>query len=253
MPVLFVGHGSPMNAIANNTYTQRLTQLGKELPRPKKILVVSAHWMTQGTWATSMVQPKTIHDFYGFPAELFNVQYPASGAPQLAQELQQILPELGLDETQWGLDHGAWSVLRHLYPTADIPVVQLSLYISQPAPYHFLLGEKLALLREQGVLILGSGNVVHNLRQLQWEPDAVAHPWADEFNQWVLSNLKSRNFASLTNDFRKSTSGQLSVPTMEHYYPMLYILGAAHEEDQLHIDYNEIQNASISMLTFSFR
>lgn len=254
LPVLFLGHGSPMNALADNAYTKAMNNLGKSLPRPKAILMISAHWMTQGTWVTHMDKPKTIHDFYGFPQTLFDVQYTAPGNPKLAEEIHQKIkdPTIQLDEKGWGLDHGTWSVLKHMYPKADVPVVQLSLDLKQPPEYHFNLGQKLSFLREQGVLIMGSGNIVHNLSKLNWNEKAPAHAWANEFDQWVKEKLEKRDFASLQNDVLKSEAGRLSVPTPDHYYPLLYILGASSAKDKLKFEYEEMQNASISMRSLSF-
>ena len=254
MPVLFIGHGSPMNAVADNSFTRSLNSLGRRLPKPRAILMVSAHWMTKGTWVTAMALPKTIHDFYGFPQELFNVQYPAPGSPELAQEIQTLihLPQIHLDESNWGLDHGTWSVLRHLYPAADIPVLQMSLDLSQPPEYHFQLGQQLQTLRDQGVLIVGSGNIVHNLRRIDWEENARPFDWAIEFDESVKGHLENRSFKELKGSLLSTEAGRLSVPTPEHYYPLLYILGASVNSDVLKFEYESFQNASISMRTLSF-
>ena len=254
MPVLFIGHGSPMNAIDTNAYTQALNQLGKDLPRPQAVLCVSAHWMSEGTWITHMQQPKTIHDFYGFPQALFDVQYPAPGAPEIAEKIQAQIrdPKVHLDDEMWGLDHGTWAVLRHIYPDASIPVMQLSLYIEQPPEYHFKLGQELARLRDQGILIIGSGNIVHNLRQIKWEKDAKPFDWAVEFDQWTKQKLESRDFGALVNEATKSDSGKLSIPTPEHWYPLLYVIGASYTDEQMSFVYEELQNASISMRSVRF-
>lgn len=254
MPVLFLGHGSPMNALASNSVTQKMAELGRVLPVPKVILMISAHWMTSGTWVTSMQHPNTIHDFYGFPQELFAVQYPAPGSPYLAKTLTSLVqdPVIGADGTEWGLDHGTWSVLKHMYPQAQIPVVQLSLDLSKPPEFHFELGKKLQVLREQGVLIMGSGNIVHNLRRISWQTDARPYDWAVEFDEWVKTQAIHRNFKALTNDVVKSEAGKLSIPTWEHYLPLLYILGAARDTDDLKFDIEDLQNASISMRSLRF-
>lgn len=255
MPALFIGHGSPMNALADNEYSRTLKNLGENsLPRPQAILVISAHWMTEGTWVTHMQRPKTIHDFYGFPRELFEVQYPAPGSPELAELVKNTVTgvQIQLDDEDWGFDHGTWSVLKHLYPNADVPVVQLSLDMTKPGKYHFELGEKLRALRSKGVLILGSGNIVHNLRRLNWSEHAAPAPWAIEFDEWVKSKLMARDFSALYEEYIKTEAGRLSVPTHDHYYPFLYILGSARREDQLHFDYEEIQNATISMRSVRF-
>lgn len=254
MPVLFLGHGSPMNAIQDNAFTKELNRLGSSLPRPEAILCISAHWMTEGTWITHMDHPKTIHDFYGFPEALFEVQYPAWGEPKIAESITKEIEnhKIHLDSEMWGLDHGTWSVLRHMYPEADIPVMQLSLYLSQPSEYHFKLGQELARLRSKGILIVGSGNIVHNLRKISWETNATPHPWAIEFDDWVKEKLIKKDFDALLLKNNLTEAAKLSVPTAEHYYPLLYVLGAVLPEDQLHFEFEEIQNASISMRCLSF-
>jgi 4,5-DOPA dioxygenase extradiol len=252
MPVLFIGHGSPMNAIENNEYTRKLSALGKSLPKPTAILVVSAHWMTEGSWITEMAHPKTIHDFHGFPQALFDVQYPAPGSPEIAKLIQDMTtqPKIHGDHEMWGLDHGTWSVLRHMYPNADIPVLQLSLYMSESPEYHVSLGKQLSQLRDKGVLILGSGNLVHNLRKIRWEPNAKPFEWAVEYDEWLKTKLVDRDFSAVLNDFNLTTAGKLSVPTLDHYYPLHYILGAANDRDELKFEFEEIQNGSISMRSF---
>lgn len=254
MPVVFIGHGSPMNAIANNSYTKMLSALGKRLPLPKAVLVVSAHWVTEGTRVTSMAHPKTIHDFYGFPKPLFDVQYNAPGNATLAhrvQELVKVAP-VDLDHADWGLDHGTWAVLKHMYPEAKIPVLQLSISADLGADGHYKLGQDLRALRSEGILILGSGNLVHNLRAIDWKEDAKPHDWAVEFDQWTKKALLDRNFDALIHDALKTKAGQLSIPTAEHYLPMHYILGASEPGDELKFEFEELQNASIAMRSFSF-
>lgn len=253
MPVLFIGHGSPMNAIDTNPYTQALNQLGANLPRPRAILAISAHWMTEGTWVTEMSKPKTIHDFYGFPQALFDIQYPAPGSPEVAQWTQDQVSSTQIqgDKTAWGLDHGTWAVLRHMYPKADIPVVQLSLDLKRPAEYHIQIGRELKKLRDKGVLIVGSGNLVHNLRRISWEANAPAHDWALEFDAWLKAKLTDRDDSALLHDFHKTQAGRLSIPTLDHYLPLHYVLSAADPQDQLAFVYEEMQNASISMRSLS--
>lgn len=254
MPVIFAGHGSPMNAVADNSITRTLKSMGENLPKPKVILVVSAHWLTEGTYVTAMNRPKTIHDFYGFPQELFDVQYPAPGSAEAAADIKQLIldPKIQLDESSWGLDHGTWSVLRHMYPLADIPVLQLSIDLSKPPEYHVQVGQQLQKLREKGVMILGSGNIVHNLRRIKWEEEAGAFDWAVEFDEAVKKNLVERNVKALQQDFYTTEAGKLSVPTPDHYYPLLYTLGAADSSDDLKFEIEEFQNASISMRTLRF-
>lgn len=254
-PVFFIGHGSPMNAIETNDYTRSLAKIRDLYPQPKAILMVSAHWMTQGTGVTNMVQPKTIHDFYGFPQELFAVQYPAPGSPELADLVTKTIRSTPVikDDSQWGLDHGAWAVLKHIFPEANIPVVQLSLDMTKPAEFHLQLGKELQVLRDHGVLIMGSGNVVHNLRTISWDEKSKPLDWALEFDEQVKTLLRTRDTKGLIGDLLSTRSGKLSVPTPDHYYPLLYILGAADAADELHFDFEGIQNASISMTSFSFR
>lgn len=254
LPTLFIGHGSPMNAILENSFSRRMNLLGKELPRPQAILMISAHWMSKGTFVTTAANPKMIYDMSGFPDELYRVKYPSPGAPDLAKRIIEILKddEIESDEEQWGYDHGMWSVLTHLYPKADIPVIQLSMDMSKPPSFHKELGARLAFLREQGVLILASGNVVHNLRRIKWEPDAEAYDWAIEFDKWFHEKMNARDFSAITNDFSKTEAGRLSVPTVDHYLPLLYIIGAADSNDKLSWVYEESQNGSISMTSFMF-
>lgn len=250
MPVLFVGHGNPMNALERNTYTEAWRKLGSSLPRPKAILAVSAHWYSRGTGVTAMMQPKTIHDFHGFPPALFEQRYPAPGNPALAARVQEVLRPVAVTADQeWGLDHGTWSVLVHLYPHADIPVVQLSIDASQPADYHYGLGQQLAKLREEGVMIFGSGNVVHNLRTARWGPDAGAFAWATAFNDQLRDALARGDHQVAIDYQRLGEAASLSVPTPEHYLPLLYVLGAGSTGDTLSFPTDGIEMGSISMLT----
>lgn len=254
MPSLFIGHGSPMNAIEQNAFTQTLNLLGQKLPRPKAILCISAHWMTSGVWVTEMSNPPTIHDFYGFPQALFDVQYPALGSPEVANLVKELAPNYQItgDKESWGLDHGTWSVLRHLYPAANIPVLQLSLNMNEGPEYHFKLAQELGKLRSKGVMILGSGNIVHNLSRLDWSKEAKPHDWAIEFDEWMKKKILKRDYQALTTRFLDSEAGKLSNPTLDHYYPVLYALGAGLGENEFKFEYEEIQNASISMRSFSF-
>jgi 4,5-DOPA dioxygenase extradiol len=249
MPVLFIGHGNPMNAVRDTPFTRKLHELGKRLPRPKAVLCVSAHWMTEGTWITHMSSPKTIHDFYGFPKELFDIQYPAPGDPGTAERISRELsdPSIHPDNEIWGLDHGTWSVLRHMYPAADIPVLQLSLNMIHGPEFHFALGEKLKHLRQEGILIVGSGNIVHNLRRINFADDARPFDWAIEFDAWVKERLQDRNYSAIVHEATGATAGKLSIPTPDHWYPLLYTLGAGDESDLLRFEHEGIENASISM------
>lgn len=254
MPVLFIGHGSPMNALETNAFTKMLGQMAAKIQMPKVILVVSAHWMTQGTWVLGMDKPKTIHDFHGFPQELFNVRYPAPGSPETASLISSAVTDLAIhqDLEKWGFDHGTWSVLRHMYPIAQVPVVQLSLDMTKAPEYHFKIGQQLAKLRDQGVLIIGSGNLVHNLRKIDWNPQAPPREWALESDLWFKQSLEARDFRALNTDYHQSLAGQLSIPTMDHFLPLPYILGASDSEDELRFEFEEIHHASISMRTFGF-
>lgn len=254
MPALFIGHGNPMNAIEKNEFTETLSKIGSQLPLPKAIICISAHWLTEGTWVTHMKNPKTIHDFYGFPKELFDVQYSAPGSPELADSLVTKVTDYKIqtDEQSWGLDHGTWSVLKHIYPKANVPVIQLSIDIQKPASYHLNLAKELNQFRDQGVLIIGSGNIVHNLRRMDWETTAQPHDWAIEFDEWTKTKMLSRDFKSLSEDYILMPSGRLSVPTPDHYYPLMYVLGATNHRDQIKFEFEGIHNAAISMRCVSF-
>jgi len=242
-----------MNTLADNAYTQAWRSLAARLPKPKAILVVSAHWYVAGTAVTAMAQPKTIHDFYGFPPELFACEYPAPGDPALAQRVRALLERIDVraDET-WGLDHGAWSVLAHMYPEAGIPVVQLSIDGTRPAAFHFDVGRKLAQLRDAGVLILGSGNVVHNLRVMRRADDAQPFVWALRFNDWLRERLLARDAQAIVNPLQFGDDARLAIPTPEHYLPLVYTVGAAAEEDKIEIVTDGVDLGSISMLSVAF-
>lgn len=258
MPVLFVGHGSPMNAIGDNEYRRSWQALGAEFgaesgakwPQPQLILCISAHWLTSGWWLTGMDKPKTIHDFGGFPQELFDQQYPAPGHAAAAQAISQALrkPPVGLDKTEWGFDHGTWSVLKPMFPKAQIPVIQLSMDYGRPPAEHFALGAQLKGLRERGVLIVGSGNIVHNLRATQRSAASnQAYDWALEFDKTIASQLQAGNLAALA-DFQKlGQVAQLAHPTHDHYLPLLHAAGAVDAKEPVRFFNTNFQSASISM------
>lgn len=251
MPVLFLGHGSPMNAIEENEFVAGFRNVGKSIPKPNAILCVSAHWETKGTFVTAMKNPPTIHDFGGFPKALFDVQYPAPGSPQLAAETKALVKktEIGLDE-KWGLDHGAWSVITHLYPNADIPVIQLSLDYNQTPQYHYDLAKELSALRKKGVLIIGSGNMVHNLGMVAWDKlntDAYGYDWALEASDKMKKFILSSDHKSLINFRNQGRSFDLSIPTPEHYLPLLYTLALKDEKDEISLFNDKAIAGSLTM------
>ncbi|WP_332025251.1 4,5-DOPA dioxygenase extradiol [Kaistella sp.] len=251
MPVLFLGHGSPMNAIEENQFVQGFRNISREIPKPNAILCISAHWFTNGTFVTAMQNPKTIHDFYGFPKELFEVQYPAPGNPELAKETAELLlPEIVEEDHSWGLDHGAWSVIKHLYPNAEIPVIQLSIDYTKPPQYHFDLAKKLQKLREKGILIIGSGNIVHNLRMIDWKNiNTVGAGWdwaveaREKTNNWLLDG----NFQNLIDYQRQGVALQTAVPSPDHYLPLIYSLGLKEKSENLSLFNDELIGGSLSM------
>ena len=251
MPVLFIGHGSPMNGIEDNAFSKTWAKLGAEIPKPKAVLVVSAHWLTNGTHITAMEAPKTIHDFGGFPQALFDVQYPAPGNPELALETSKLITStsVGLDH-DWGLDHGTWTVVRHMYPNADIPVLQLSIDYSKPPQYHYELAKELAALRKKGVLIIGSGNMVHNLRMVAWdklnEPE-FGYDWAQEINQVFKEKIVAGDVQSLIQYERLGSAAQLAIPTPDHYYPLLYTLGLQDKTDAIDFFNDKAVGGSLTM------
>ncbi|MBC9931836.1 4,5-DOPA dioxygenase extradiol [Chitinophaga qingshengii] len=252
MPVMFIGHGNPMNGISDNAFTHALSQMGRQLPdRPRAILVISAHWLTKGTHVLVTPQPQTIHDFGGFPEALYQVQYPAPGAPAFAHATKALITSTRVvEDDQWGLDHGAWTVLKHMYPVADIPVYQLSIDYHQPPEYHFKLAAELQALRHKGVLIMGSGNIVHNLRRIIFSDDAQPFDWALSFDALVKEKLEKKAFGDLVNYHTLGTAAELSIPTNDHYLPMLYTLGLVKPNEEIQFTYEEIQNGSISMRCF---
>lgn len=251
MPVLFLGHGSPMNAIEENQFVTGFRNLAKNLPKPNAILCVSAHWFTKGSKVTAMEMPKTIHDFGGFPKELFEVQYPAQGSPKLATLTQELLLPTAVElDHHWGLDHGAWSVIKHLYPKADIPVIQLSIDYSKPAEYHFQLAKQLSRLRQKGILIIGSGNIIHNLRLVDFynfERDDYGYDWAIEARVTINSLLLDGNFQPLLEYEKQSQAFQLAIPTPEHFLPLIYTLGLKNKSEEIQLFNDKLVAGSLSM------
>jgi len=251
MPVLFVGHGSPMNAIEHNAFTEALSGLSAQLPKPEAVCVVSAHWVTDGAQVMASAHPRTIHDFYGFPQPLYDVEYPAPGAPREAERLANN-PQIERDE-QWGLDHGSWSVLRHMYPKADVPAFQLSLDSRRGFKEHLELGREIQSLRERGVLILGSGNIVHNLGRIDWNNPHGAYDWAVEFDSNVKVAVESHNAQALATPQKWGDSLLASAhPTVEHYLPLLYCMGSTDEQDAVSYPYEGFDFGSISMRAVLF-
>lgn len=248
MPLLFVGHGSPMNGIEENEFSGGWKRLGKDIPVPTAVLVVSAHWYTRGTKITAMNTPRTIHDFGGFPRALFEVQYPAPGSPALANETASLVKkaQVGLDH-EWGLDHGTWTVVRHMYPKANIPVLQLSIDYTQPPRYHYELAKELAALRKKGVLIIGSGNMVHNLGILNWQYTERGYDWAIEMNTKFKKLIVENDHAPLINYEKLGQAALLSIPSPDHYLPLLYILGLKEEKEPVSFFNDKTVLGSISM------
>ena len=256
MPVLFMGHGSPMNGIEDNSFTMGWAKQGKEIPTPNAVLVVSAHWLTQGTKITAMESPQTIHDFRGFPEELFKVQYPAPGNPALALETKQLVKstDITLDH-DWGLDHGTWTVVRHMYPNANIPILQLSIDYAKPAHYHYALAKELSALRRKGVLIVGSGNLIHNLRMVAWDKmneSEYGYDWALELKVKMKQLIEDGNHQPLINYEQMGTAAKYAIPTPDHYYPFLYTLGLQEKNEQATLFNDVAVMGSLTMTSVKF-
>ena len=252
-PAMFIGHGSPMNIIRDNTFTRKLRDLGSREPTPAVVLVVSAHWLTRGETRVSVnPAPKTIYDFGGFPRDLYEVSYLAPGSPDRAREVVANVKSVQVHEDhEMGLDHGAWSILRHLWPEAKVPVFQLSMDFSRPPSFHYELGKELRSLRERGLMILGSGNIVHNLRTLDWQhEEGPPFDWAAEFDDWSKTQLETRNHAALQDYLHQGPAARMAVPTNDHYLPMLYTLGVQGKDEQVRFTHESFQHGSISMRCF---
>jgi 4,5-DOPA dioxygenase extradiol len=251
MPGLFVGHGSPMNAIEENEFVTGWREIAKTIPTPTAILCISAHWETRGTFVTAMEKPTTIHDFGGFPRQLFDVQYPAPGSPELASETKKLVAktEVGLD-TKWGLDHGCWSVVKHLYPAADVPIIQMSLDYNQNSQYHYDLARELSVLRGKGVLILGSGNLVHNLGRVAWDKlneIGFAFDWATEANELMKRYILNGDHSKLIGYKSLGRALDLAIPTPEHFLPLLYILALKGENEKVELFNDKAVAGSLTM------
>ena len=251
-PAIFVGHGSPMNAIENNVFTQNWRKLGKELPRPEAILIISAHWYTNGTKTSDEIRPRMIYDMYGFPDELYQVEYKAKGAPELAHLTKNLISKEVKIDNSWGIDHGAWSVLCRMYPEADIPIFQLSIDAGADALTHYQIGREIATLRNQGVMILGSGNVVHNLTLLNWEK-ADGYEWAEEFDELIKESILNGDFQEVVNPGSSEKAMRDSATTPDHYNPLLYVLGAAKDSDTVKVFNESCVLGSLSMTSYLFQ
>jgi 4,5-DOPA dioxygenase extradiol len=257
MPVLFVGHGSPMNAIMDNEFSNYWSLLAKEIPTPVAVLCISAHWLTKGTHITAMPAPRTIHDFSGFPSALFEVEYPAPGNPLLAEATKSIIRKAQIElDHERGLDHGTWSVVKHMYPNADIPVLQLSIDYHQPAVYHYALAKELSSLRKRGVLIMGSGNMVHNLRLINFEKindsAAFGYDWANEMNDLFKTHIGAGNHQPLLHYESLGEAARLAIPTPDHYYPLIYTLGLQDKNDEVSFFNDKAVAGSITMTSVRF-
>ena len=251
LPVLFIGHGSPMNGIEDNEFSRTWSKFGNEIPKPKAVLVISAHWLTNGTHITAMYNPKTIHDFGGFPQALFDVHYPAKGNPELAKYTSELITStsIGLDH-DWGLDHGTWTVVRHMYPNADIPVLQLSIDYNKPAEYHYNLAKQLASLRKKGVLIIGSGNMIHNLRMVAWDKLSEAEygfDWAIEMNTLFKEKIGNNDFKSLLDYEKLNKAAKLAIPTPDHYFPLIYAMALQDNSDEVRFFNDKLVGGSLNM------
>ena len=257
MPLLFIGHGSPMNIVLDNDYTQSIVKASENLPEPKAILVISAHWLTNGTYVTCVSKPETIYDFYGFPDELYRLSYPSPGSPEAAELTVKTVKSTNVKCGDWGLDHAAWAVLKHMYPEANIPVFEMSLDYSpyndwnpKPLKHHYRLASELTALREKGILIIGSGNIVHNLGLIDFEIDAKPFDWAVKFDEKIKQNLQSGNHEALINYLDIGKEAMYAVPTQDHYLPMIYAIGLQKKGESLKFLHEGFQNGSVSMRAF---
>jgi len=253
MPALFIGHGNPMNGIEDNEFVRSWLALGDRLPRPRAILSVSAHWLTEGTYVHRSAKPQTIHDFWGFPEELYQVSYPSPGSPELAGDIISLLGETTVEpDNDWGLDHGTWVPLLRLFPAADIPVLQLSVDLTRPAAYHYDLGRRLAPLRDEGVLIMGSGNIVHNLGRARFDRESAPYDWAQRFDELSRELIEAGDHEALVAYEKLGRDAALSIPTPDHFWPLMYVLGLQAEGDAVSFPVNGLAHASVSMRAVAF-
>ena len=256
MPVLFIGHGSPMNGIEANSFSQKWVELGKTIPQPKAVVCISAHWLTKGSFVTAEQYPKTIHDFSGFPKELYEIQYPAPGDPALAKDISEITKHTAVGEShEWGFDHGAWTVLRRMYPEANIPIIQLSIDYYKPGDYHHSLAQELSSLRKKGILFVGSGNMVHNLPMIDFEKLNVpgyGYDWALESNEILKEKIFEADHASLMRYDKLGKAVALAVPTPDHYWPLIYTLGLREKNEPVEIFNDQVLGGSITMTSVKF-
>jgi 4,5-DOPA dioxygenase extradiol len=253
MPAIFVGHGTPFNALQTNRFTQAWSEFGKSIPKPRAILAISAHWYIGATAATAMPAPPTVHDFYGFPSQMYEIEYPAPGAPELAAALKELVAPVWveLDRGQWGLDHGTWTVLRHMFPEADVPVIQLSIDGRQPPEYHLDIGRRLAPLRDQGVLVMGSGNIVHNLRLMDRGRPGEGPDWARQFDELIQQYLQHGDDQALV-QYERHANAELAVPTPDHYLPLLYTAGLRRSDEGVDVIVDGLDLGCVSMTSVQF-
>lgn len=252
MPMMFIGHGSPMNAIEDNSYTRNWKEMAKKIPRPKSIVSISAHWYTDGTKIMNEEKPKTIHDMYGFPEELYKVFYEASGNPALASKVKQLISKESTFDNSWGIDHGTWSVLTHMYPERDIPVFQISVDASAPPEVHYQIGKEIKSLRDQDVLLFASGNIVHNLRMVDWSMEEKGYDWAYQFDDYIKENIENKNHENVIQYLNQKEMAKLAVPTPDHFNPILYLLGASENEDKITVYNNGCTLGGLSMTSYLF-
>lgn len=252
MPVLFVGHGSPMNAIQDNSNTRAWKDIAKKIPKPVSIISISAHWYTDGTKIMNEPDPKTIYDMYGFPKELYEITYNSPGNPKLAADAKKLISKHSTFDSSWGIDHGTWSVLIHMYPEKDIPVFQISIDAAAPPEVHYQIGKELNSLRHQGVLLFGTGNIVHNLGMIDWIKEDKGFDWAYQFDDYIKENIVNKKHENIINYKNFGENSSFAIPTPEHFYPILYILGASNEEDEISVYNNSCTLGSLSMTSYLF-